>query len=194
MFYIVALGNPGTEYKQTRHNVGWLVADALRTHLNFSEPISSSALSGKICQGNIEGKEVQLLYPETFMNNSGSAVTKLLPKVEVEQLIVLHDEVALPLGEIKLSVKKGDGGHNGIKSIIEKVGSRDFVRVRIGIAPTSFWTGKTKLVTGDKLARFVLGKFTSSEVKKLQDIEKLVVQVVQSVIKDGVVGAMNRFN
>ncbi len=194
MFYIVALGNPGKEYEKTRHNVGWILADAIREHFNFSEPIFNSTLSGKISQGLIIDEEVNLLYPETFMNNSGKAVVKLVPKDNLDRLIVLHDETALPLGEIKLSVGRGDGGHNGIRSIIAQAGSKDFLRVRVGIAPTSFWTGKVKTVAGERLARFVLGRFSSSEERKLVEVEKKVFEALKVILKEGSTKAMNQFN
>jgi peptidyl-tRNA hydrolase, PTH1 family len=194
MNYIVALGNPGEEYVGTRHNIGWAVADFLVSEFSLTEPVSSSKYQGLYSHGQIGKDEVNLLYPTTFMNNSGSAVKKLVPASELSQLIVLHDDVDLPLGEIKISTNRGAGGHNGVKSIIEKMGSNEFLRIRIGVAQKSFFTGKVKRPTGDKLPRFVLAKFTRSEEKILQEIGKLVAQAVVQIVNEGTAVAMNKFN
>ena len=136
-----------------------------------------------------------MLMPTTYMNSSGGAVAKLVPKGEVGQLIVLHDDIDLPLGEVKVSVGRGAGGNNGVQSIIEKLGSKDFVRVRIGIAPRSFWTGKVKRPRGGgPLERFVLQKFTGSEQKQLPEVFKTVNGAATTVVEGGAVAAMNRWN
>ncbi len=194
MFYIVALGNPGLQYDGTRHNVGWYMADALRTRFNFTEPIFSAQYQGKVSRGHIGDCEVVLLYPDTFMNHSGVAVKKLVPKDAVRSLIVLHDEIALPLGEQKISQGRGDGGHNGIKSIITQLGTKDFIRIRIGIAPRSWLTGTVKLISGEALPKFVLGKFTGREQKDLAAQADEVAEAVRLIIMHGVVMAMNRCN
>ena len=141
MYYIVALGNPGAEYEYTRHNIGWLVLDTLREQNHFSSLVASGKYSGRVADGKMANTAVQALYPDTFMNNSGVAVRKLLPSIDTSTLIVLHDEVALPLGELKVSIGRGDGGHNGIKSIIKELGTNEFIRIRIGVAGRTFLTG-----------------------------------------------------
>lgn len=194
MNYIVALGNPGEEYVGTRHNIGWAVANALVAEFGLTSPVSSSKYQGLYSYGNIGGNEVSVLYPTTFMNNSGAAVKKLVPASELSQLIVLHDDVDLPLGEIKISTNRGAGGHNGVKSIIEQMGSNEFLRIRIGVAQKSFFTGKIKRPTGEKLPRFVLAKFTRSEEKIVEEIGKSVVGAVALIVKEGPAVAMNKFN
>lgn len=194
MNYIVALGNPGEEYIGTRHNIGWAVADALVSEFGLTSPVSSSKYQGLYSYGSIGNGEVNVLYPTTFMNNSGSAVKKLVPVGEQSQLIVLHDDVDLPLGEIKISTSRGAGGHNGVKSIIAELGSNEFLRIRIGVAQKSFFTGKVKRPTGDKLPRFVLAKFTRSEEKIVKEIESLVCSAVSLIVKEGGAVAMNKYN
>lgn len=195
MYYVVGLGNPGEEYTYTRHNIGFLALDALVATYGLPGPISNSRSAGRVSEGMIGKVEVQLLYPETFMNKSGSAVKKVVPKEEVESLVVLYDDVALPLGEVKVSFGRGDGGHNGIKSIAESLGSKDFIRIRIGVAPTSFWTGRIKTVNGGDRAKFVLGKFGRSETDLLKKhVLPKVTEVVTAVIESGYVKAMNEYN
>jgi PTH1 family peptidyl-tRNA hydrolase len=136
-----------------------------------------------------------MLYPDTFMNNSGSAVAKFVPRHEIGNLIVIHDDIDLPLGEIKLGKGRGDGGNNGIKSIIEKLGTKDFIRIRIGIAPRSFWTGDVKRPKGGgPLERFVLKPFTRSEAPKLEEVKERAYGALQEVLQNGLESAMNKFN
>jgi PTH1 family peptidyl-tRNA hydrolase len=195
MFYIIALGNPGEKYKDTRHNVGWLAVDHCIEKLGFAAPVESSALSGRVSKGVISGEETTILYPSTFMNNSGSAVVKLVPGHELEQLIVIHDDIDLPFGEVKIGFGRGAGGNQGVLSIIEKLGSKDFVRVRIGIAPKSIWTGKVKRPQGGgPLERFVLKPFTTTEQKQLPEIFERVKDAIGIIASDGVEAAMNKFN
>lgn len=195
MHYIVALGNPGSEYESTRHNVGFMSLDFIVDFFNLPKSTKSSQSAGKVSQGEIEGEEVRLLFPETFMNHSGSAVKKMVPKDEVSRLIVLYDDVALPLGEVKISFDRGDGGHNGIKSIVSALGSKEFIRVRIGVGPTSFWTGKIKPLVGSDLSRFVLGKFSGREMTKLtEEVFPKVNEVVSTILTKGYVQAMNIYN
>ena len=195
MYYLVALGNPGEEYKKTRHNVGFAALDFIVSKLGLPTPVQKSQYAGLCSEATIGGREVVFLYPDTFMNHSGSAVKKLVPKSELSQLIVLYDDVALPLGEVRVSFDRGDGGHNGIKSIITTLQSKEFIRVRIGVAATSFWTGKVKAVVGEVLAKFVLGKFTSKEDAILQkEVFPTVLKVVETILVSGKDKAMNEFN
>lgn len=195
MFYIVPLGNPGDEYANTRHNVGWQALDYVIDELRLPVPVESGSLSGRVSEGVLGDKEVTVLYPNTFMNNSGSAVAKLVPRNEVAQLIVVHDDIDLPFGEMKIGVGRGAGGNKGVQSIIEKLSTREFVRVRVGIAPKSIWTGKIKRPAGGgPLERFVLKSFSSSEQKQLLGVFQKVKEAIEAVIKSGVETAMNKCN
>lgn len=195
MYYVVGLGNPGEAYTYTRHNIGFLALDEIIKKYGLPEPVLNSRSAGRVCVGMMGEAEVQLLYPETFMNKSGSAVKKVVPKDAIDNLVVLYDDVALPLGEVKVSFGRGDGGHNGIKSIAESLGSKDFIRIRIGVAPTSFWTGRIKTVNGGDRAKFVLGKFGRSETDLVHKaVLPKVAEVVLAVLENGYVKAMNQYN
>jgi PTH1 family peptidyl-tRNA hydrolase len=194
MNYVVALGNPGEEYIGTRHNVGFAALDYVIKTLGLTVATKSAAYVGRVSVGMIGGEEVTMLFPETFMNHSGSSVKKLVPAKEAEKLIVLYDDVALPLGELRISFGRGDGGHNGIKSIIASLGTKDFVRVRIGVGLTTFWTGKIKTLSGEALPKFVLGKFTKREQAKLEDVLAVVRDAVVVTVSEGYAKAMNTYN
>jgi PTH1 family peptidyl-tRNA hydrolase len=195
MKYIVPLGNPGEKYATTRHNVGWLAMDYSIESRAWPRLIEDTKLSGRTTEGCIGNEPVAVLYPDTFMNNSGAAVAKLVSQNEVGDLVVLHDDIDLPFGEIKISAGRGGGGNNGVSSIIQKLGSKDFVRIRIGIAPKSFWTGKMKRPAGGgPLERFVLKPFSPSERKQLPDIFATIDAAVAVVIEQGVEAAMNQYN
>ncbi len=195
MFYIVGLGNHGEKYQNTRHNVGWLVCDYIREQAKLPELIGDKAMSGRVTEGMIVGAPVRLLYPDTYMNNSGSAAVKFVPKNEVGNLIVIHDDIDLPLGEIKLGKGRGDGGNNGIKSLIEKLGTKDFIRIRIGIAPRSFWTKEVvRPKGGGPLERFVLKPFTSKEETQLKEVKERAYGALQETLLHGLEIAMNKFN
>lgn len=195
MYYLVALGNPGEEYTYTRHNVGFLAADTFVTVHTLPEPRSTAQYVGKVSEGSVGGESVAVLYPETFVNRSGTAVKKFVPLEDVPKMVVLYDDIALPFGEVKVSFGRGDGGHNGMKSIIGALGTKDFIRVRIGIAPTSFLTGGVKPVTGAELPKYVLAPFTKNEQAKLsKDVLPQVSAMVETIITEGYVPAMNRYN
>jgi PTH1 family peptidyl-tRNA hydrolase len=195
MYYIVGLGNPGEKYQDTRHNVGWAVLDFVCERAPLSNMLMEKALSGRTTSGIIAGHDVAVLYPETFMNNSGSAVAKFVPTTQVQNLIVIHDDIDLPFGEIKLGKGRGDGGNNGIKSIIEKLNTKDFIRIRIGIAPRSFWTGEVKRPKGGgPLEAFVLKPFTKKEQEQLDEIKTRAYGALQAVLTNGLESAMNTYN
>lgn len=195
MFYIVGLGNPGEKYENTRHNIGWLALDFVRQNASLPALIEDKNVSGRITEGQIAGEAVKLLYPDTYMNNSGSAVIKLVPKNEIEKLIVIHDDVDLAFGEIKLGKGKGAGGNNGVESIINKLGSKEFIRIRVGIAPKSFWGGKVRRPAGGgPLERFVLKPFTKKEKDELEAIKKHVNDALELILKEGIEKAMNQYN
>ena len=195
MFYIVALGNPGEKYQNTRHNVGWLVGDFVRTEAGLPGLVADTSVSGQVTEGTIGGVSVKVLYPDTYMNNSGAAVAKFVPKNGVGTMIVIHDDIDLPFGEIKLGKGRGDGGNNGVKSIIEKLGTKEFIRIRIGIAPKSFWTGEIKRPKGGgPLERYVLKPFTKGEAAKLKEVKERAYGALQAILTTGLESAMNKYN
>lgn len=194
MYYIVGLGNPGEKYTNTRHNVGFMVLAHVQRKLHFPEFHESRAHSGAESVGVLRDKEVTLLMPETFMNASGSAVRKLVHKGAEEQLCVIYDDIDLPIGEIKISKGRGDGGHNGIKSVIESLGTKEFVRVRVGIAQKSMWSGKPVRPKGEALAKYVLHAFSKKEIEKLDAVAATVTQALAVFVEDGASVMMNKFN
>lgn len=194
MFYLVGLGNPGEKYANTRHNVGWLVLNHCIKEWSLPALIESKALSGSVTDGIVQEQSVHILYPDTFMNNSGSAVVKFVPKSDIEKLIVVHDDIDLPFGQMKVSQGKGAGG-NGVQSIIQKLDSKNFIRIRIGIAPTSFWTGKTKRPPGGgPLERFVMKPFAKTEQKQLEEVFAKAKDAIEIILTDGTQSAMNTCN
>lgn len=175
MFIVVGLGNPGKKYSNTRHNVGWMVLDALVDKTEWKESTGSNFFYAK---QNTDGQEVEFIKPTTFMNNSGAAVAYAMKKHPNAQLIVVHDDKDISLGKIKVQTDRSAGGHNGVKSIIEHLGTQNFMRVRVGIAPAD-----TTAI--NDTADFVLDKFTKEEKDVLnQAIENATQEIRKLVIKD----------
>ena len=159
---IVGLGNPGDAYRMTRHNVGFLAVDAIATNLELSFR-GSSHDRADIAEGNIDRQKIVLAKPTTFMNLSGEAIAPLAKKFHIEpkDIIVLYDEAAIPFGTIRIRTNGGSGGHNGIKSLIEHLGSDAFGRVRIGIGEAP---------DGRPLEDWVLARFSKEEQTRLEAI------------------------
>ncbi len=193
MELLVGLGNPGKEYEHTRHNVAWIILRNFITHAGLPTPHTSGVFSGEVSVGNIHGKEVRILFPTVFMNNSGTSVKKALDCDTAEHLIVVHDEVDLPFGTIRIAESRGAGGHNGVKSVIESLGSPDFIRIRIGIARRNIF-GIMRRPVGDKLSGFVLGELSSKEHEQLPEIQKKVARALELIYTKGVKEAMQELN
>jgi len=166
---LAGLGNPGAEYDGSRHNIGRDFAAAYAKKLP---------------------KNVSVVLPDTYMNDSGKAFKKLVTsKKQAEQLVVLHDDLDLPLGRIKMSFGSGAGGHRGVDSIQKAIKTKDFIRVRIGISPATP-SGKLKKPDQEKVVDFVLGKFRAPEQEKLKKVQKLVTEVLDILFADGRSAAM----
>ena len=173
---IAGLGNPGDEYAGTRHNTG---RDFLRDIENKEGE-----------KGKLFGVKAALITPDVYMNNSGGPLKKLIPsKAAAAKLIVLHDELDLPLGRVKISFGSSAGGHNGIKSVIKAIKTQDFIRIRIGISPSTP-SGKLKRPDAEKIVDFVLGKFKPGEQDKLKKSKKIVSEALEVILKEGVQAAM----
>ena len=175
MKLIVGLGNPGKQYERTRHNVGFVVVDHLIATYNL-KPKTPAKLKAEVAKGEVQGKRTILAKPTTFMNDSGAAVQALLHfyKLTPRDLIVIHDDKDIPLGQIRVQSSRGAAGHNGVISIIEQLSSNDFTRIRVGVAPVE------RAI--DDTADFVLGKFTKDEQKMLKDVINHVVEEVKKII------------
>lgn len=176
MHLIVGLGNPEKEYEGTRHNAGFLVIDKLLAD-SESETKFDKKSNADVAKSTINKKRVLLAKPLTYMNNSGIAVRALLDfyKLKPEDLIVIHDDKDIPLGETRVQTDRGPAGHNGVKSIIEHLGTKNFMRIRVGVAPAAQTEIKD---TGN----FVLGKFTKEEIKKLKKVIENTVKEIEMMI------------
>ena len=136
MFYLVGLGNPGNKYSLTRHNVGRIILDGYFKRLKVKEWIYDKKINALKSEMQIEKKKVMLLLPETFMNNSGKALSKIIAsKNKARNLIVIHDDLDLPLGKFKIVFNRGSAGHKGVESVIRAVKTKEFARIRVGISP-----------------------------------------------------------
>jgi len=193
MELVVALGNPGEEYAHTRHNVAWIVLEAIIKNACMSEPHASGMFSGNVCVGNLFGREVRFLFPTTFMNNSGVAVKKALACEPHGALIVVHDDVDLPFGTVRIALGRGAGGHNGVTSVIDHLGTKEFVRIRIGVAKKNIF-GRVKRPRGDTLGDFVLQEFSKKELEALSEVGKRVLRAIELIYTKGVTPAMNEIN
>lgn len=194
MYYIVGLGNPGDKYADTRHNVGWTVLEHFMKTNGFPGMVGSKKYAGEISEGVLQNEEVTVLFPHTYMNKSGSAVVKLLPgKKDTRKLIVVYDDVDLPVGEVRVSLGRGSGGHNGVESVIRALGTKDFIRVRVGIASKGFFGG-VKRPKGERLSAHVLSGFTNRERRVLEGAIEKATGALLEIITHGVECAMNRYN
>ncbi len=192
MWTIVGLGNPGKEYERTRHNIGWLVLSDIIQKKNLPSLHESGSLSSYVSEGTLEGVDVRIMLPTTFMNNSGSAVKKGLTD-GVETLIVVHDEIDLPYGTIRIGNTRGAGGHNGVKSVIQTLGSSAFTRIRIGIGKKNIF-GIMRRPNGDALSDFVLAELTKKEEAGLEEISEKVGKALELILAKGIPHAMQEIN
>jgi PTH1 family peptidyl-tRNA hydrolase len=188
MKLIVGLGNPGSQYKNTRHNAGFMAVDELFDNFDFQPFKKSAKFKAEIAEGQISNEKAYLVKPQTFMNLTGEAVSGIMNfyKIPLKDLIVIHDDADLPYGKIRIRPDGSDGGHKGIKSIIEHIGSQGFIRVRIGIEAPALFKGR--------LEDYVLGKITDTEKRELKTVLRQIPSVVDVIISKGVETAMNQFN
>lgn len=195
MKYIVALGNPGEEYKNTRHNVGRIVLAEFAKKNNFSDWSPDKKLKAISSEGKIGKDKVHLIEPETFMNKSGLSLQPIITsKKKAEDLVVIHDDLDLPIRKFKISFNKSSGGHRGVESIIKAIKTEAFTRVRVGISPATP-SGKLKKPKGEKeVADFILGEFKKSEMETLKKISKKVSDALEMLIIEGREKAMGEFN
>ncbi len=176
MKLIIGLGNPGKEYQNTRHNVGFLFADALISNIQYPISKLDKQINAEIVKGTLDKKRIIVAKPQTYMNNSGVAVQALINfyKLKPSHLIIIHDDKDIPFGEFKIQTNRGAAGHKGIQSIIDQLGTKDFTRVRVGVAP------QNKIIRDT--AEFVLGKFTKEEQKLLTEVIIRVVEELKNLV------------
>ena len=193
MKLIVGLGNPGLFYANNRHNIGYMCirrfARDHKIHLNKKQGLA------RVGRGVINGEEMILARPQTFMNESGEAVSRLVKRYKIEpaDLIVIHDDLDLPVGKIRLRQGRGSGGHKGIESIVAQLGKGDFYRVRVGIGrpdiPEGLDIDKERVVID-----YVLSSFTRDEKKIMKKVIPEVSQAVLCLLTEGIEAAMNQYN
>lgn len=196
-YTIVGLGNPGEEYINTRHNAGRIVLEHVRksADADFSDWKSDTMRKALMSKGTLGGKKIAMLYPDNFMNNSGNSLKDLITsKKAAEELIVVHDDLDLPIGTYRISFNRGPGGHNGIKSIIKNIKTEAFIRVRIGISPITP-SGKIKRPVGEAdVEKLILGEFKKPEMETLKKISKKISEALISIITEGKDKAMSLYN
>lgn len=186
MRLIVGLGNPGLKYALTRHNIGFRAIDRLANWLNTT--VDRPFLRSLVGQGVYVGEKIILAKPQTYMNLSGDAVALLLHwyKLTPDQLTVIYDDLDLPPGRLRIRDRGTPGGHRGLASIIGRLGAGDFVRVRIGIGRPP--------VPGPEVADWVLARPVPGDEEKITRVVETLPEVLEEIIKVGVISAMNKFN
>ena len=195
MMLIVGLGNRGEEYEYSRHNTGRMILENIAKTNDFSEWKNDMKLKSLRSHGEIGKEKFDFILPETFMNNSGNAVMQVIdnPK-KLKNLVVVYDDIDLPLGNLKISFNRSSGGHNGLESVIKKVKSREFLRIRIGISPVTP-SGKLRKPKGEEaILKFLLGKYKEDESKEIKKISKKVVEIIEMIVNGGKDKAMSVFN
>jgi len=187
MFLIVGLGNPGEEYEWSRHNLGFMLIDRLAADAGTT--VKRRECRSLVGSAVLEERPVRLVKPQTFMNLSGEAVACLTAKYEVDavsqSLIVVSDDLALPLGSIRLRARGSAGGHNGLKSIIASLGTNEFIRLRIGIQPEH---------PVSDARDFVLSKIPRGERPAVQETLTRSAEALHTVLRDGIAKAMSLYN
>jgi len=184
-FLIAGLGNPGLEYRRTRHNFGFLALEALAEDAKL--PLKRVKFKAMIAEGRLEGKPVVLAKPLTYMNDSGTSIISLMHffKIDLNHLLIIHDDLDLPFGTIRLRADGGTSGQRGMASIIDKLGTQTFPRMRLGIGRPP---GQMES------ADYVLQRFSKAEDEVLKIVLKFAVEAAQTFVRDGLVTAMNRYN
>jgi PTH1 family peptidyl-tRNA hydrolase len=182
---VVGLGNPGERYADTRHNIGMMVAVLAACRAGIA--LKRQGYQGLYGVGRLAGEEVAVLLPQTFMNRSGASVAPACQSLGVlpGDLIVVHDEIDLPFGTLRIKVGGGHGGHNGLRSITEAMGHGDFVRLRLGVG---------RPPAGGDVSNYVLSRFASAERPALTELLEQAAVAVEAILTRGSAAAMNLFN
>ncbi len=194
-YTIVGLGNPGEEYVETRHNVGRMVLEIIQKTKDFEEWKENKKSKALISKGMLGKQKVTLVLPETFMNKSGESVKILVksPKL-AEKMVVVHDDLDLPLGTLKVSFNRGAGGHKGLESVIKGVKTEKFARIRIGISPENKKGGVKKPSHENIIDNFIVDPFKPAEMLEIKKVLKRAVEAVEMIATEGVEKGMGEFN
>lgn len=185
MVSIIGLGNPGEEYERTRHNLGFRVLAALQKEINFPDFTLRKKFFAEISEGKYGPVKVVLAKPQTFMNQSGRAIGALAAfyKIKLKNIWIIYDDKDLPLGTLRIRKKGGSAGHQGLESIIQHLGKKEFIRFRLGTAPTKKFTRAT--------TNFVLGKFNQTEQKIANQIIDQTIEAILVTLEKGIDQAIN---
>lgn len=185
-FIIVGLGNPGEEYKSTRHNAGRMMVELFAKKFDFEDFEENKSIKALVSKGKVGKETVTLVLPETFMNKSGLTVKELVKNEKAAQkLLVVYDDFQLPLGKVKLSYNRSSGGHNGLESVIKALKTEAFARIRIGLSKANS-KGVAKIPHGEKeVEDFILGEFKKAELDELKKISKVVNEGIETFIEEG---------
>jgi peptidyl-tRNA hydrolase, PTH1 family len=188
MKLICGLGNPGREYERHRHNVGFMVVEALLSRARAE--LTQDKFQARVGQGTLAGERILFVEPQTYMNLSGRSVAEAARfyKVATQDVLVVHDELDLPFGRLQLKAGGGAGGHNGLKSMVQCLGEDAFIRVRVGIGKPEGPNAK------ERVAGYVLSNFDDGERRQLEDIIGRAADMAESWVRDGLSTAMNRHN
>ncbi|MBI2610188.1 aminoacyl-tRNA hydrolase [Candidatus Giovannonibacteria bacterium] len=198
-FYIIGLGNPDSKYMGTRHNAGRMMVQLFGKKNDFPD-FELQKKSALVAEGKINKTSVSLILPELFMNNSGKSIKNFIkPKKTLKHVIVLNDDIDIPIGKFKIVFNRGSGGHKGVESVRRALGTEAFVRVRVGICPKKPARNATHSVAGGKpthreLLKLLTAKFKPSEEAELKKISKKVLEALVIIITEGHEKAMSLFN
>ncbi len=195
-YVIVGLGNPGEEYENTRHNVGRMVVQEIAHRLSASEWRTDKKLHAQIAHaGTEDGKETTLVLPDNYMNRSGGSVAPLVKnRTQNEHLIVVHDDIDLPIGTLRIVFDRGAGGHRGVESIVRALKTRAFVRVRVGVVPTTP-TGKMRKPRGEgHVHNFILQQLSKRDTERIQRVVKRAAEAVLVLLQHGRTHATQKYN
>lgn len=192
MKLIIGLGNPGRHYVNNRHNVGFKCVDLFAREHGIA--LTQRRALSKLGTGEVAGTNIVLAKPQTFMNLSGEAVSALLCRygLSAKDLLVIYDDLDLPLGKIRIREKGSSGGHNGLKSIISHLGTQDFPRIRVGIVPGE--DGDTTTASKVDAIEYVLSDFTDAEKAVMREVYPKVATAIECVLTEGIAAAMNKYN
>jgi len=193
MKLIVGLGNPGREYEKNRHNIGFMCLN----HFARTQGIRFDKKQGKarIGTGEVTGVKVVLARPQTYMNRSGESVSRLVKRydIDLDDLLVIHDDLDLPLGKLRLRQGGGSGGHKGIESIISCLGSQDFIRLRVGIGRPVATGGGNEISDAD-IIDYVLSDFSAQERRIVTKVIPRVSEAIYCLLTEGLIASMNKYN
>ena len=188
MKLIIGLGNPGTKYQNTRHNAGFKAIDFLAKYFGFDKFKLSTKHKAELSEGQIADERVILVKPQTYMNLSGNTAQSLsrFYKIPIDDIMAIYDDADIPFGTLRIRPSGSAGGHNGVRSLIENLGTDEFVRIRLGIAPMHTFRGE--------LEDYVLGKLNAKEQAALKPVIENIPNAIETLLKEGIEVGMNKYN